>query len=239
MKKFFDVSAALSAAESVARFSGAHVAWLCAGGVIIASSCALYARMRTSGRQWLRRLAAFTPLAIELLRSALFVAAGEYGVGRLPLHLCSMSVYLAAYHAVFGGELAGQLLYAFAMPGALCALVFPDWGGYPARSFLSASSFLLHIFLAAYPVMLAVGGDLRPDIRRAPAMLGLLAAVAVPVFCFDRVMCTNYMFLNFPAPGSPLEWFAPLGRPGYILGYLPLLAVVWGVIYAPFVRARR
>lgn len=239
MKKFFDVSAALNAAEGVARFSGAHVAWLCAGGVIIALLCALYARTKAPGRWWVRRLAALTPLALELLRSALFMAAGEYGVGRLPLHLCSMSVYLAAYHAVFGGELAGQLLYAFAMPGALCALIFPDWGGYPARSFLSASSFLLHIFLAAYPLMLAVGGDLRPDIRRAPAMLGLLAAVAVPVFCFDRAMGTNYMFLNFPAPGSPLEWFAPLGRPGYILGYLPMLAVVWGVIYAPFEIKRR
>lgn len=239
MNSFFDVSAALNAGEGVARFSGAHIAWLCAGGVIIASSCALYARMRTPGRRWVRRAAAFTPLAVELLRSALFIAAGEYGVGRLPLHLCSMSVYLAAWHAVFGGELAGQLLYAFAMPGALCALIFPDWGGYPAQSFLSASSFLLHIFLAAYPIMLAVGGDLRPDIRRAPAMLGLLAAVAVPVFFFDRAMGTNYMFLNFPAPGSPLEWFSFLGRPGYILGYLPLLAVVWGVIYAPFEIKRR
>lgn len=167
------------------------------------------------------------------------MTAGEYGVGRLPLHLCTMSVYLAAYHALFGGELAGQLLYAFAMPGAVCALVFPDWCGYPAFSFLSASSFLLHILLAVYPIMLTVGGDIAPDIRRAPRLLGILLTVALPVFIFDRATGTNYMFLNRPAPASPLEWFAALGRPGYLIGYIPLLAIVWGIIYAPFIGKKR
>ena len=63
--------------------------------------------------------------------------------------------------------------------------------------------------------------------------------IAVTVYVFDRLMGTNYMFLNWPLPGSPLEWFAFLGRPGYLLGYIPLLAAAWTVIYAPFVKIRR
>ena len=79
---------------------------------------------------------------------------------------------------------------------------------------------------------------IRPDTRRAPACLGIMLLIAVPVYVFDRLMGTNYMFLNWPLPGSPLEWFAFLGRPGYLLGYIPLLAAAWTVIYAPFVKKR-
>lgn len=239
MKDFFDVSATLISADGITHFSVHHIAWLIAGAVVCVLLCLVYSRLGTRGRAILRRAVAFLPPAVELLRTALFIVAGEYGIGRLPLHLCTMSVYLAAYHALFGGELAGQLLYAFGMPGGICALVFPDWCAYPPASFLSASSFLLHIFLVSYPIMLAVGGDITPDIRHAPLMLGILSAVAVPIFVFDRVTGTNYMFLNYPAPGSPLEWFSPLGRPGYILGYIPLLVIVWCVIYAPFEVKRR
>lgn len=239
MKDFFDVSAALSSATGITRFSVYHVAWLIAGAVICLLLCSVYSHLSTRGRAILRPTAAFLPLVVELLRTALFIAAGEYDIGRLPLHLCTMSVYLAAYHSLFGGELAGQLLYAFGMPGGICALVFPDWCAYPPASFLSASSFLLHIFLVSYPIMLAVGGDITPDFRRAPFMLGILFAVALPIFVFDRITGTNYMFLNSPAPGSPLEWFSPLGRPGYILGYIPLLLIVWCVIYAPFGLKKR
>ena len=145
-------------------------------------------------------------------------------------------------HSLRGGELTGQFLYAFCMPGAVCALLFPDWSAYPAFHFMSVSSFALHILLVGYTLMLVAGGELRPDTRRAPACLGIMLLIAVPVYVFDRLMGTNYMFLNWPLPGSPLEWFAFLGRPGYLLGYIPLLTAAWAVIYAPFmpfVKKRR
>lgn len=39
------------------------------------------------------------------------------------------------------------------------------------------------------------------------------------------------MFLNWPPQGTPLELFAGLGRPGYLLAYLPLAALVWLPLY--------
>ncbi|MBR1660085.1 MAG: TIGR02206 family membrane protein, partial [Oscillospiraceae bacterium] len=67
----------------------------------------------------------------------------------------------------------------------------------------------------------------------------ILAALAAAVYVFDRVFSANYMFLLSPAAGSPLEWFSLfLGIPGYLLAYIPMLALLWALLYLPFRRKR-
>ena len=134
----------------------------------------------------------------------------------------------------------GEFLYGVCMPGAAFALLFPDWTAYPAFSYHSIVGFLVHTLLVGYPLMLVCGGGLRPDPRRLPRCLAMLAALAAAVYVFDRAAQANYMFLLLPAPGSPLEWFARrLGNPGYLLGYVPMLAGVWVVLYLPFLIGLR
>ena len=77
----------------------------------------------------------------------------------------------------------------------------------PLVSFLTFAGFAGHFLIVTYVVMQVLAGDIAPDIRRAGACLLLMLALAVPVFIFDRLTATNYMFLNYPSPGSPLEWF--------------------------------
>ena len=68
-------------------FSAAHFAWLAvllaAGGGV----CLAYKNADENSRRIIRRAAAWGALGIELLRAALLLAAGEYNIGRLPLHL--------------------------------------------------------------------------------------------------------------------------------------------------------
>lgn len=236
MAKLFDFTIKNGAAGGFGMFSAAHFAWLAAllaagGGV-----CLAYKKADENSRRVIRRAAAWGALGMELLRAALLFAAGEYNLGRLPLHLCAMAVYICALHAWRGGALTGQFLYAFCMPGAVFALIFPDWGYYPALHFMSASSFVIHGLIATYVVMQVAARDIVPDVKKCPQCLGLMLALALPVYIFDRITGTNYMFLNWPSPGSPLEWFAFLGSPGFVLGYLPILAAVWAVMYYPFRR---
>lgn len=238
MFKFFDVSLALNAENGFARFGTGHIIWLGALISFCALTALIYRRASNGTRRILRLAVSGAAVIIEVWRGALFFFAGEYTLGRLPLHLCTMAVYLSFFHAVKGGAFIAQLLYAFAMPGALAALICPDWSVYPISSFLAASSFMLHILLVSYPLMLVFARELTPDINQGAKMLGALLSVAVPIFIFDKLTGTNYMFLNFPAPASPLEWFAFLGRPWYILGYIPLLSAVWGIIYLPFINRR-
>ena len=231
---FFELSAVPADGAGFGLFSPGHAVWLAVCAAAGAALCAGYRRADTAGRKRLRLAAACAALGIELLRALLLLLAGEYDIGRLPLHLCGLAVYAVFLHALRGGRTAGQFLYAFCLPGALAALLFPDWSSYPALHFMTASGFMLHTLIAAYVLMQTLGGDIVPDIRRAPACLGIMLLIALPVYAFDVLTGTNYMFLNWPSPGSPLEWFAFLGRPGYVLGYLPLIAAAWLVMYLPF-----
>lgn len=237
-KGFFDFTIEMDFSGGFGRFSAAHFALLAVCAAACAALCALYCAEGKTVRARLRRAAAFAALGTELLRAALLMAAGKYGVGRLPLHLCAMAAYVCALHAVRGGEFTGQFLYAFCLPGAAAALVFPDWAYYPAAHFMTAAGFVLHTLIVSYVLMQAVAGELRPDIRRAPECLAVMSFIAAFVYAFDLLTDTNYMFLNWPSPGSPLEDFAFLGRPGYILGYIPLLAAAWAALYLPFVRKK-
>ena len=216
-------------------FSAVHGAYLAAAALSALLLCLFYRRWGAEKRKRLRRGIAASALALELLRAVLLMLSGHYTIGRLPLHLCAMAVYISFFHALRGGRLTGQFLYAFCMPGAAAALLFPDWSYYPALHFMTLCSFALHILVFCYILMQVPCGDIRPDAKSLPQCLGAMLAAAIPVYVFDVLTNTNYLFLNWPSPGSPLELFAFLGRPGYLLGYIPLIAGVWIILYLPFI----
>lgn len=236
---FFDFSVLEEEGAGFGLFSPWHFLWLLLCASASALLCLLYRRGDGRRRRVLALSTAAAAAGAELLRTLALAAAGLYGVGWLPLHLCTLAAWLTLLHALRGGRLLGQFLYAFCMPGALAALLLPDWARYPPLHFMTACAFLFHTAVAAYVLMLLFGGALRPEPPALPACLGLMLTLALPVGLFDRLTGTNYMFLNWPPEGTPLAWFAFLGRPGYLLGYLPLAAAVWAPLYLPFTRGKR
>ena len=234
MERFFDFSIGPEA-EGFGLFSAVHGIYLAAAALSALLLCLFYRRSGAENRRRLRLMLASSALALELLRAVLLMISGNYTIGRLPLHLCAIAVYLSFFHALRGGRLTGQFLYAFCMPGALAALLFPDWSYYPGLHFMTVCSFALHILVFCTILMQVAGRDIRPDIKSLPQCLGIMLAIGIPVYVFDILTNTNYLFLNWPSPGSPLELFAFLGRPGYLLGYIPLIAGVWIILYLPFV----
>lgn len=234
MERFFDFSIGPEA-EGFGLFSAVHGIYLAAAALSALLLCLFYRRSGAENRRRLRLVLASSALALELLRAVLLMISGNYTIGRLPLHLCAIAVYLSFFHALRGGRLTGQFLYAFCMPGALAALLFPDWSYYPGLHFMTVCSFALHILVFCTILMQVAGRDIRPDIKSLPQCLGIMLAIGIPVYVFDILTNTNYLFLNWPSPGSPLELFAFLGRPGYLLGYIPLIAGVWIILYLPFV----
>lgn len=225
--------------EGFALYGGIHILWLAAAAAICVFLCLLYRRLGEAGRRRTERGLAALLLVGEASRLAVVALTGAMSVAWLPLHFCGLAVFIEAFYVLRPGEVLGDVLYAACMPGALMALLFPDWTNYPPFCFISLNSFLMHALLTAFPLMLVCGGRIRPRARNIPKVFFFLLLLAIPTYFLNKATDMNFMFLNWPSPGSPLMWFEPLGRPGYLAGYLPIAAVVWAALYLPWIWVGR
>ena len=239
MSNFFAFGDELPRGVGFTLFSGAHLAALLLCAAACAGLCLAFRRADERGKKRLRLAVGGLILLCEVLSKGFLLLAGAYDLSYLPLHLCGLAVFFAFFHSLFPGETVGNFLYSTCMPGAFFALLFPDWTAYPIFSYRSVLGFAVHALLVAYPLMLVLGGALRPSVRFLPRCLAILLGLALPVYVFDRLTGLNFMFLLWPSRGSPLEWFAALlGNPGYLLGYLPMIALIWCLLYVPFRKGK-
>lgn len=237
---FFSAEEDLSGAQGFEWFGAEHLTVLAGCALLTAALCLVCRFAGVRARTRMRVAIGTAILLCEAARIVYRVATGTMSVYFLPLHLCGLAVFFCFFHSLRPSETVGNLIYGTFMPGALCALLMPDWTLYPIWCFRSLLSFFVHALIIAYPLALVCGGDLRPNVRRLPGCFAILLCCAVPVYAFDRVFSANYMYLLQPLDGTPLSLFASLlGNPGYLLGYLPMLAVVWLALYLPFMRRRR
>ncbi|MCL2080604.1 MAG: TIGR02206 family membrane protein [Oscillospiraceae bacterium] len=240
MENFFLLGENLPPEIGIQMYGPEHLIWLAAGAAVCAALSLIYRGKPQSGRRRMGLVIAVIITALQLWRIIFQINAGIFSLDYLPFHLCDVVQALVLVHAIRGGTLTGEFLYCLGLPGALSALAFPDWTRYPILNIQSLQSFITHILLCAYIIMTVAGGDVRPEIKRLPKCVLMLLAFGAPVYIFNKVFGTNFFFANWPSPGSPLEPFeAFLGNPGYLLGVIPLLAVIWTFLYLPFVLARR
>lgn len=240
MEYFFLTEKNLPDGVGVNMFGKEHVIWLATAVVTWIFMCLLARRLDAKRRMVMKRVISALIMLSELAREVVFFNAGFKVVEFLPLHMCGLAIFVVLWHALTQSMLAAELLYCLGMPGALCALLFPNWIEYPALNFLSMNSVFVHILLVGYPMILLATGEHKPDVKRLPRCLICLACAALPIYGFNKLTGMNYFFLNWPSPGSPLEFFGNLlGNPGYLLGFIPLLAGVWLLLYTPPTLRRR
>ena len=240
MEYFFTPLSELPSGVGFELFGLKHGCWLIISGCITLLLCLFCRRADKPGRRRIRRGTGCAVLAFELIKNINLIATGQFSVYFLPLHLCSLAVFFTFFNCLRPGETIDNFLYSTCMPGALSALLFPDWTAYPAFCLHSCVAFFAHTLLFAYPLMLTAAGEIAPRVRLLPRCLLILLCLAAVIYPIDRALGANYMFLLSPAAGSPLEWFASvLGVPGYLLGFFPLIAVIWSIEYLPFRKKHR
>lgn len=125
-----------------------------------------------------------------------------------------------------------SFLYYFAIPGAALALLFPNWTKMPVWNFFHIHSFTIHILLVLYPLLLVTTNQVSTDLKSAFKGVGLLVAMAIPVYGLNLLWDTNFMFLMKPDSGNPLEFFEKL-LGSHLWGFPILLPVVILVMYLP------
>lgn len=188
-----------------------------------------------------RILKAFAILIVvqEIVKDILHFAAGTLEWEHMPLHICGISIFFTLWYAFRPNKLNGAYLYGVSMPGAACALLFPNWTEYPVLHFSAINSFTIHTWLILFCLMALLSGRLKPDIRQIPKLAVIMAALAVPIHFINNALGTNFMFISTPSPGSPLIPLYGIFGDGYVLAAFVLLILVWIILFLPWEIARR
>lgn len=223
-------------------FGPEHLAWLAAIAAAAVICTARYRKLPQHKRKKVQLIFGWSMVALDLLKDLYFILAGVFSYEFLPLHLCGMAIYISLFNAYRPGKIKQELLYSLCMPGAAAALLFPAWTGYPIWNIATLQCFLIHALLFIYPILLLSTGEIRPSAKNLPACLLFLLIACPPVYLYNRIFGTDFMFINFPLPAQPfllfVKWF---GGRAYQLGMLFMLLAVWVLLYLPwlFIRGRR
>lgn len=240
MDYFFAAASDIPEHLRLSLYGRTHLLWLGAIAISIVLLSIYYTRLKPYQRKQFKKTYALFILFFELLRQIIYLVLGRYELGLLPLHLCGLTEFLIFFHAFTKNKIIKESLYAMGIIGALMALLFADWLIYPLWHFQSIHSFVMHGLLLGYIIMLLWSQELRPNYKLLPQVFILFFLICFGLFYFNKQYGTNFFFLNYPSPGSPLVMFEEwVGNPGYIGLTVVLLLIVWFIMYLPWRIGRK
>lgn len=213
-------------------FGTIHLTWLAVFLLIAVINCCWYRKRSATARMRWKRAVAILLIADEIFKFTVLAAGGNLSWFYLPLHLCSINIFLILWHAISPNRHIGAFLYTVCIPGAVAALLFPAWNTLPVSSAMHIHSFTAHILLALYPVVLTAAGEICPTLRQLPWCLAMLAVLAGGIFGVNLLLGTNFMFLMYAEEGNPLAWFAAHWG-SHLWGFPVIAAGVIVVMYLP------
>jgi hypothetical integral membrane protein (TIGR02206 family) len=220
----------------IAYFSVPHLIWLSALVIIIVATSLIYRSLRPASRTKFKQGFATFIIFAEIVRQVYYIALGRYYLEYLPFHLCGLTEITIFIYAFTKNKIAKESLYALGIVGALMALIFADWLMLPLLNFQSIHSFLMHGLLIAFIVMLVVAGEIKPNYKNLPMVFIVHLFICFGLYFFNKAFDTNFFFMNYPSPGSPLVMFEQLfGNPGYVFFTIVIVGVVWLIEYLPWV----
>lgn len=232
MTYFLDTVETIPANVGFSYFGATHLCWLAVAAAVIIACCFWYRSMDVRKRGVWRRTVALLLLADEVFKMAMLTIGHRFLLNYLPLHLCSINIFLIAFHVWKPNKTLDAFLYTVCIPGALAALLFPTWVSLPLCNFMHLHSFTVHILLVMYPVVLTAGGDIEVHPRNIPKCLALLLGMAVPIYIFNVIFDENFMFLMYAEEGNPLYLFEQMWG-SHLWGFPVIIAGVLIVMYLP------
>lgn len=235
---FFDTKETVPADVGWSHYGLWHLFWLAVMAAFITLISVRYRKRDAAARARWRKTMGLVILGMEICKLTMLALVGRYTHDYLPLHLCSVNILLINVHARWPGPVLDNFLYGICIPGAMAAMIFPDWTMLPYLNYNNIHSFIIHILLVAYPVMVTAGGDLKPDWRKLPRCLLFTLAMAVPVYLFNLKFGTNFMFLMRAEEGNPLLLFEQMWG-HHLLGVPVLGTVLIGMMYLILWLCRR
>ena len=232
LQYFLDTTDSIADGLGFSQFGLLHILWLVFFVAITAVSCVFYPKLGEKGKDRFKKTIAILLILDEIFKDVMLIIGGRFSVGYLPLHLCSINIFLITIHAWKPFKTLGGYLYTVGIPGAMAALLFPSWTRLPLGNFMHLHSFTVHILLAMYPITLGLSGELAPSLKKLPQYLLWLVGMAIPIYGINLLLDTNFMFLMYAEEGNPLYLFEQMWG-NHLLGFPVLITAVLIVMYAP------
>ncbi len=184
-----------------------HILWLSFFVLLCTASVIIYKKLNTKHRTIMRICIALTVFVLETAKNCVAFAVGDFHIGHLPFHLCGINVLLITFSIFKRTKTVENFLYYIGIPGAMLALLTPDWVKMPCFNYFHIHSFVIHMFLVLYPFVLVASGDLKPNFKLMPKCIVLLIGFAIPALILNIIFDTNFMFLMDTAGIGFLQMF--------------------------------
>lgn len=235
---FLDTVETIKDGAGFSLFDTTHLIWIGAFIVTAITLSLFYRRLSTKARNIMRIAVASLIILDEIWKWVFLFIGNRYEHSYLPLHLCSINVFLVAFHIFKQPKVVDNFLYTICIPAGIIALLTPSWTALPPDNFMHIHSFSIHILLAVYPLMLTVGGDIKPQIKMAPKCLLLLLGMGIIVLGVNFLCDTNFMFLMRTDDISFLVLFENIFG-AHQWAFPILLPIVIAIMYLPIIIINR
>jgi hypothetical integral membrane protein (TIGR02206 family) len=155
---------------------------------------------------------------------------GETIIDVIPLNMCNYTMILAALMMIFQSRKLFPLVYFWSV-GAIFAIITPDvLFAFPNPQ--NISFFITHIY-----IYFSIGYSIKyfgfsinfKDFKRAIIYLNMIMFF---LFFLNLLIGSNYMFLRYPAPNSPMELLGPW--PYYIISLEISMVILFTLLYLPY-----
>ena len=170
----------------------------------------------------------------EIVKDIIMPITGQWDWNFLPLHLCSISVFVVFIHALTGNRILEEYTYAITLPTASMAMAFPDWtGALPCMNLMCIHSFSIHLLLVLYPCLLLYGGFI-PSAKQLFRLIPIVAFLAFVMYFVNGALGTNFFFVNGGGDGNPLTFLEKYIGGWYRIAFPVIAAICWIPMYLPF-----
>lgn len=207
------------------------ITWLISLAIIVVAALS-YKKANAKTKETALWVVAIFLVANEIIKDIVVLVTGQWEIDYLPLHICGINIILALVYAITRSRIVADLLYCIGTFGAALALTTPNWMVLPVVNFMHFHSVSVHILLVLFPIMIILNGH-RPDIRNWPKCFLIAIGYCVPVYVFNKIFDTDFVFLN-GARDTPFVPIVNLIGPLYVIPMIMLLGLVMILMYLPW-----
>jgi len=185
-------------------------------------------------KNMIRWVLALILLANEIAWHVWNIAVGKWNIQTmLPLHLCSVLVWLGTVMLVTKNYRIYEFMYLMGIGGAIQALATPDLGIYGFPHFRFFQTFISHGLIVTSAIYMTVVEGFRPTWKSVLRVAVWMNVYMVIIYFINDAIGSNYLMVNGkPNTPSLLDLLPPW--PIYIIYMEAIGLITVLILYLPF-----